>query len=210
MIIKFNKQKRNIVIFVVSAILVMLAVGIFANTYSEKLSSIDTNAYNDSSIKNNSEKDNMKEVYDFNLKWDKTMAEVFNIDLNNYRKINTLVGYMKPEYKDLNMGDIREQIHLNYGDTVLSVYINEDNTQGIAATQDLKGLYTLYEFAVNNDSTFKWKITDTKTAQGERKYINEAEKDYFTKNPTPNSGDTKQPPLQNPISQYETTVQAKP
>ena len=168
MIIKFNKRKRNIVIFVVSAILCMIAVGIFASTYSGKLSSTDANAYNDSSTKNNNEKDNMKEVYDFNLKWDKTMAEVFNIDLNNYRKINTLVGYMKPEYKDLNIGDIREQIHLNYGDTVLSVYVNEDNTQGIAAAQDLKGLYTLYEFAANNDSTFKWKITDTKTAQGER------------------------------------------
>lgn len=118
---------------------------------------------------------------------DKTMAKAFEIDLSGYRKIDTLVGLMKTEHKELHIGDVREQLNLKYGDKIPSIYLNKDNTQGIALTQDLQGLYTLYEFEANKDenSRFKWTITGIKTFQGEYKAVNDNVKEFFKKNPNP-------------------------
>jgi len=118
---------------------------------------------------------------------DKTIAKAFEVDLSSYRKIDTLNGFMTPEYYELRLLDVRMQIPLKYGDTIPSIYLNKDNTQGIAFTQDLQGVYTLYEFEANKDkeSRFKWTITGTKTVQGEYKAVNENVKEYFKKNPNP-------------------------
>jgi len=120
-------------------VLLLIATGAFASGFTGKVLGMGTKLYNDSSAQSNSEKKNLKEMYDFDLEWDKTMAKAFNIDLSGYRKIDTMVGLMKPEHKELNIGDIREQITLKYGDKVPSIYLNKSNTQGIAVTQDLRG-----------------------------------------------------------------------
>ncbi|NJD01388.1 MAG: hypothetical protein FIA99_02030 [Ruminiclostridium sp.] len=143
--------------------------------------------------KSDNEKMALKEMYNFYLEWDKTMVKAFAVDLNGYRKIETMVGFTKLEYTDLNISDVRRQIPLKYGDIIPSIYLNKSNTQGIAVTQDLNGLYTLYEFeeSRDKDSKYAWKIVETKTVQGERKFINENEKKQFIKNPTPNTADEK-------------------
>ncbi len=143
--------------------------------------------------KSDSEKEALKEMYDFYLEWDKTMAKAFAIDLNDYRKIDTMVGFTKLEYADLKIVDVKKQIPLKYGDISPSIYLNKSNTQGIAVTQDLNGLYTLYEFEENwdKDSKYEWKITGTKTVQGEPEFINETQKEHYIKNPNPNSADEK-------------------
>lgn len=211
MILNFKKPKVGVVIAAAAVVVVLAAGGVFASGFIGKTVSIIANVDSNSSAKSNSEENSLKEMQDFSSEWDKTMAKTFNIDLSGYRKIETMVGFMKPEYRELKIGDVREQISLNYGDRVPSVYLNSTNNRGIAATQDLNGLYTLYEFEVNvsNDSRFKWKITGSKTVQGERKFVNEEEKAFFTKNPSPNPDDNKQPPPQTPTSEYEITVQQK-
>ena len=118
---------------------------------------------------------------------DKKMADALNIHLSSYKKIDTLVGFMTPEHDELSIGDVRVQIPLKYGSTIPSVYLNKENTHGIALVQDLQGVYTLYKFEANKneDSRFKWTITETETVQGELEFINESVKSYFEKNPNP-------------------------
>jgi hypothetical protein len=72
---------------------------------------------------------------------------------------------------------------LKYGDTTPSVYINKENSAGIAATQGIDGLYTLYEFEKSKDkySRYNWEITKTFEVWGERKFVNEEQKEYFKK-----------------------------
>gem|GEM_PF-1532763 len=203
MIMKSKRPKKSIVIIAVVVALALTSVGVVASGFTGKVLGV-TKSGNDFSTQNKSEMSEMKKMYDFHLELDNTMAKALEIELNNYRKIDTLVGFMKPEYRELNIGDVREQIPLKYGDTTPSIYINKDNTQGIALTQDLQGVYTLYEFEANKDkeSRFKWTITGTKSVQGEYKAVNENVKKYFEKNPNPKN--EKLPPLQTPTSEYET------
>jgi hypothetical protein len=116
---------------------------------------------------------------------DKDMVETLSIKLTGYRKIETLPGFITSEHNDLNLVDVRRQIPLEFGNTIPSIYINENNTQVIALTQSLDGMYIKYEFEVDikSNSKYKWKFIGSKKAEGEYKAINDEVKEYFTTNP---------------------------
>lgn len=202
MIIKSNKSNKSIMVLAVVIILV-LAAGVITSGFAGNMLGVRKSG-NNSDILNKRETNEMQKMYDFHIELDNTMANAFEVDLNNYRKIDTLPGFVKSEHKELHIGDIREQLHLKYGNTSPSIYLNKDNTQGIALTQDLQGVYILYEFEINKDedSRFKWTIKATKTIQGEYKAANKNVEEYFKKNPNPK--DNILPPLQPPTSKYET------
>ena len=102
------------------------------------------------------------------------IAKAFDIDLSNYVKINSFL------YKEANLFGIEKQLSLQYGD-IYAIYLNNDNSAGIVLKQDLKGVYTLYEFIVNKNSKIAFGITNIDQVQGEYKFID----DYFLKNPNP-------------------------
>lgn len=131
--------------------------------------------------------DNLVNVKGFLDGLDQTISKAFDIDLSNYRKIDILDEGNKAEHDNLKLVDLRRQIPLKYGDTVPSIYIDKSNMQGIAFTQDLKGVYTLYSFEANKETSGKlsWNITGTKTAQGKYSAVNASVKEYFEKNPNP-------------------------
>jgi len=147
----------------VTLILVLTTVGTIASGFTGKASGTEKSG-SDSINQNESVSSEMRKPYDFTIELDKTMAEIFGIDLIGFRKIDTLPGFIKPEHEELHMGDVREQLNLEYGNTNPSIYLNEDNTYGIAMTQNLQGIYTLYEFEANRNegSRYKWIITGKK------------------------------------------------
>jgi hypothetical protein len=180
MIIRSGKNKFFLILLL--SVFILVVIGVLTNIFSGSIFGIEKKV-DVFSVQNNNERKAMNEMYKFYLEWDKTMAEVFNINMGNYRKIDTLVGFMTSEYDELNIGDIRVQIPLKYGDTTPSVYINKENSAGIAATQGIDGLYTLYEFEKSKDkySRYNWEITKTFEVWGERKFVNEEQKEYFKK-----------------------------
>ncbi len=144
----------------------------------------DSDSYNKTSSKSlnsvatSEDKDEVKEFLD-NL--DKDMIKDLDINIKNYRKIQTAPGFIEDEYKTLKLAYVKTLIPREYGDTIPSIYLNEDNTKGILLTQDLEGIYYLYEFEADKNSQFGWQIGKTKKVQGEYKAMS----DYFIKNPNP-------------------------
>lgn len=206
------KPKRNVLIVAVVLISLLAVTGVFASGYTGKLLGKDIKQGDNSSAQDTQD----REVYDFLLELDKTMAAALGVDLNSYRKVDTMVGFMKPEYSELRLLDVKLQIPSKYGDSIMSIYLSKDNTQGIAlkqeiaSTQEFKGVYNLYEFQANEDkdSRYAWKITGTKSVEGEYKAVNEAVKEEFKKNLIPKDGQQKQ--LQTTTSKYEMTQEARP
>ncbi|NCC06949.1 MAG: hypothetical protein EOM30_02630 [Clostridia bacterium] len=182
---KWRKIRKSIL---VAAIITLIILGVILGCYFVRL--LKTNDVKSAGSVTQTTAD--KELYAFLLSLDKTMGEVLEIDLSNYRKIDTLDGFTTSEYDDLRLLDIKMQIPSEYGDSILSIYLNNDNTkgvapkQGIAPTKEFNGVYNMYLFErdLDKDSKFAWKITENKSVEGEFKAINETVREHFMNNRT--------------------------
>ncbi|NLM10804.1 MAG: hypothetical protein GX213_08560 [Clostridiaceae bacterium] len=120
----------------------------------------------------------MAKMYRFYLDLDKTISNAFNISLNSYKKVDTLIDFIKPKYYDLGLFNLRPKIPLEYGDTTPSIYVDENRTRGVIFKQSIDGVYTLFNIEKRGAL---WEITGSKEVQGSYKWIN----DYFIKHPEP-------------------------
>ena len=122
---------------------------------------------------NNQIKDKEEEVFFREL--DSDMAQALEVNLSDYSKYDT-----QNSHKDIDLLDVVIQVPKKYGD-YYAIYISEKNNKCKVLKQDLDGVFTLYEFEKEKESTSDWKLSKEKSIQGEYKFIN----DYFIENPTP-------------------------
>ena len=117
------------------------------------------------------------------------------------RRLTMISLFKKGSYKGSALSVI---VLLILGCIMLTNAEGKENSKNQEAVwQDIKQTYhideqeyyrirTDFEENSDKDSKYAWKITGTKTVQGERKFINEHEKEQYMKNPAPDTTETVQ------------------